>query len=174
MTATITNNDRAETLAENEMSPQEIAEAAFSQAMTGREFQTTQQEATHEAVIDTAATGESTHRKKRSHFVDERSNASNGAEDTAELRGLWAPSTTDSLWKQTEAVEKTMAMVHGQIESVIRQGLEAFHARESVSRELVHAKEDIESKDRDLKRLRFSEEQSRTTVSVRIQPQYFV
>jgi hypothetical protein len=172
MTATITTNENADTLLENDMSPHAIAEAALAQAMTEREFQTTQQEAPHEAV-DIVATGENAQRKKRLHF-DERCPSGHGAEDTAELRGLWDLSTTDPSWKQTEAVEKTMAMVYGQIESVIRQGLEAYHARESVSRELVHAKEDIESKDRDLKRLRFSEEQSRTTVSVSIQPQSFV
>ena len=149
-----------------ELSPRAMADAALVEALTGR---LTRDEGTNTAADDPAGIVNCFQAKKRSRF-DERSNCDDDKEATDELKRLWEPaSTSDPEWKQTDAVEKTMTMVYGQIESVIRQGLEAYHGWECMSRDLAYAKEEIESKDRDLKRLRATEEQSCTTVSVSYQ-----
>ena len=138
-----------------------MAEAVVTEALAEREH-LVQKESAKEAE-DGAGNDESSEGVallgKRSRFDEEK-------EATDELKKLWEPATTDLEWKQTAAVERTITMVYAQIESMIHQGLEAYHGWEIMSRDLVHAKEEIETKDRDIKRLRTFEEQSRTTVSV--------
>lgn len=142
------------------MSPHSMAEAVVTEALAEREH-LVQKESAKEAEYG-AANDESSEGVallgKRSRFDEEK-------EDTDELKKLWEPATTDLEWKQTAAVERTITMVYAQIESMIHQGLEAYHGWEIMSRDLAHAKEEIETKDRDIKRLRTFEEQSRTTVS---------
>ena len=76
------------------------------------------------------------------------------------LKQVWEGS------EREEALDATMTLVHSQIESLIRSGLEAYHGWESANRDLSQAKEEGEAKDRELRRLRASEEQSRATITV--------
>lgn len=62
--------------------------------------------------------------------------------------------------------EVATKVVIDQIELLMQQGLKAFHAHESTTRDLSLAKEELESKDRELQRLRSSEESSRKTITV--------
>lgn len=146
-----------------ELSPRAMADAALVEALAER---LTREEGANTATDEPAGILDCFQENSKSRF-EERSNSDDDKVATDELKRLWEPaSTSDPEWKQTEAVEKTITMVYGQIESVIRQGLEAYHGWECMSRDLAYAQEEIESKDRDLKRLRATEEQSCTTVSV--------
>jgi hypothetical protein len=82
----------------------------------------------------------------------------------------------DATWKNVEdqtvefddAYDATKKLVSGQIEGLVRAGLDAFHQLENVSRELQLSKEDLESKSLELDRLSSAEEKNRETITVRI------
>ena len=85
-----------------------------------------------------------------------------------QLQKLWERKKE---WKEgdaNEALDATTTLVYRQIESLIRSGLEAYHQLEGARRDLSQAKEECEAKDRELRRLRASEEQSRATITVRL------
>ena len=63
-----------------------------------------------------------------------------------------------------EQVTKTM---FDAIDGLIQEGLQRFHKHESVARNLELAKEELDSKDREIQRLRANEESSRNTIMVR-------
>lgn len=67
---------------------------------------------------------------------------------------------------ETEKQQEITKILFDSIESFMQQGLRAFHAHESAARDLSMAKEEIETKTRELQRLRASEESSRTTIAV--------
>ena len=73
------------------------------------------------------------------------------------------------VWEGTaakdDAVVATLALVNKEIESLIRSGLQAYHGWESAKRDLSQAKEEVQAKDRELRRLVASEEQSRATIT---------
>lgn len=60
-----------------------------------------------------------------------------------------------------EQVTKTM---FDAIDGLIQEGLQGFHKHESVARNLELAKEELDSKDREIQRLRANEESSRSTI----------
>lgn len=82
----------------------------------------------------------------------------------------------DATWKNVDdkivefddAYDATKKLVSGQIEGLIRAGLDAFHQLENVSRELQLSKEDLEAKILELDRLSSAEEKNRETITVRI------
>jgi hypothetical protein len=82
----------------------------------------------------------------------------------------------DATWKHVDdrtvefddAYDATKKLVSGQIEGLVRAGLDAFHQLENVSRELQLSKEDIEAKTVELDRLSSAEEKNRETITVRI------
>jgi hypothetical protein len=82
----------------------------------------------------------------------------------------------DATWKQVDdhtaefddAYDATKKLVSGQIEGLVRAGLDAFHQLENVSRELQLSKEDLEAKTLELDRLSSAEEKNRETITVRI------
>jgi hypothetical protein len=81
----------------------------------------------------------------------------------------------DSTWKNADeqtvefddAYDATKKLVSGQIEGLVRAGLDAFHQLENVSRELQLSKEDLEAKVLELDRLSSAEEKNRETITVR-------
>jgi hypothetical protein len=81
----------------------------------------------------------------------------------------------DATWKRVEdhtvefdvAYDATKKLVSGQIEGLIRAGLDAFHQLENLSRELQLSKEELEGKSLELDRLRSGEEKNRETITVR-------
>ena len=77
--------------------------------------------------------------------------------------------TLEADWNEAstnEAIRTTKDVILGQIEALISQGLEIFHAHDSQGRELARTVEENASKEREIKRLRASAEQSRATISV--------
>jgi hypothetical protein len=82
----------------------------------------------------------------------------------------------DATWKNVDdqtvefddAYDATKKLVSGQIEGLVRAGLDAFHQLENVSRELQLSKEDLEAKILELDRLSSAEEKNRETITVRI------
>ena len=82
----------------------------------------------------------------------------------------------DATWKNVDdqtvefddAYDATKKLVSGQIEGLVRAGLDAFHQLENVSRELQLSKEDLESKTLEHDRLSSTEEKNRETITVRI------
>ena len=79
-----------------------------------------------------------------------------------ELNEIWEKSD-----KNDEAYNKTRELVVDQIELLMADGLKAFHGFERASKDLAFAKEEVDSKDRELQRLRKSEEESKLIISVR-------
>ena len=65
-----------------------------------------------------------------------------------------------------EAIEQTKQLVLEQIEQLVRQGLQLYHRQENQARELARYQEENDYKERELKRLRQSEAQSRDTITV--------
>jgi hypothetical protein len=82
----------------------------------------------------------------------------------------------DATWKDVDdqtvefddAYNATKKLVSGQIEGLVRAGLDTFHQLENVSRELQLSKEELESKILELDRLSSAEEKNRETITVRI------
>lgn len=132
------------------LSPNAMAQAVLDSAMADRDRQ-----AEHASNNQSTETLQSNKRPRHSHDLD--------AKDTKEkLKQVWEGTDKE------EAMEETLSLVHGQIESLIRSGLEAYHGWESAKRDLSQAKEECDAKDRELRRLRASEEQSRVTITVSI------
>lgn len=88
---------------------------------------------------------------------------------TKELKEIWRAARDEADWNEAstnEAIRTTKDVILGQIEALISQGLEIFHAHDSQGRELARTVEENASKEREIKRLRASAEQSRATISV--------
>jgi hypothetical protein len=66
-----------------------------------------------------------------------------------------------------KVVERTTALVLEEVESTLRDGLEAYYGFDSTSRELIQTKDLAESRGREVSRLQALEGQSRTSISVR-------
>jgi hypothetical protein len=147
-------------------SPHAMAQAVLEEAIAERDRQSQRSAGdtpteSHGAVEDAAATSNKRPRTESEH--DDKH-----AKD--QLKKLWEGSEQ---WKEgdaNEALDATTKLVYRQIESLIRSGLEAYHGWESTRRDLSRVEEECESKDRELRRLRASEEQSRATITVRILP----
>jgi chromosome segregation ATPase len=84
-----------------------------------------------------------------------------------QLKKLWEDSEHWKKGEANDALDATATLVYSQIESLVRSGMEAYHGWESTRRDLSHVEEECEAKERELGRLRASEEQSRATITVR-------
>lgn len=130
------------------LSPNAMAQAVLDSAMTERDRLAANN--TTETLLGTT--------QDSSNNV--RSENHDGMDAKEKLKQVWEGGNKEN------AVHDTMRLVHGEVESLVRAGLEAYHGWESANRDLVHAKEECEAKDRELRRLRASEEQSRATITV--------
>lgn len=142
-------------------SPHAMAQAVLDEAIAERDRQSQHAaaESTETGSVENDATS---HKRPR---LDSDQDDKNVEE---QLKKLWQ---RNKEWKEddaNEALDATTKLVYGQIESLIRSGLEAYHQLESTRRDLSQAKEECEAKDRELRRLRASEEQSRATITVRL------
>jgi hypothetical protein len=70
---------------------------------------------------------------------------------------------------ENERYEKASQIVFDAIDGLIQEGLHGFHKHDNAARRLESANEELDAKDRELQRLRASEESSRETILVRIQ-----
>jgi hypothetical protein len=143
-------------------SPHAMAQAVLDEAIAKRDRQSHRSEVdtteSRDIVKDAAATSNKRPRTESDH------NEKNAMD---QLKKLWEGSEE---WKEgdpNEALDATTTLVHRQIESLVRSGLEAYHGWESARRDLSQVKEECEANERELRRLRASEEQSRATITVR-------
>lgn len=134
------------------MSPNAMAQAVLDQAVLERDRHT----ATNNQSMETHVGVEQSNNNKRPRDDNDH----DGKDIKEKLKQVWEGSEKD------EAVVATLTLVHGELESIIQSGLEAYHGWESSKRDLSQAKEEGEAKDRELRRLRASEEQSRATITV--------
>ena len=63
--------------------------------------------------------------------------------------------------------EQVTHVLFDAIDGLMQEGLQSFHRHESAARNLELAKEELDSKDREIQRLRANEESSRNTIMVR-------
>jgi hypothetical protein len=68
---------------------------------------------------------------------------------------------------ENDRYEKISQLVFNAIDGFIQEGLQGFHKHDNVARRLESANEELDAKDRELQRLRASEESSRETILVR-------
>lgn len=141
-------------------SPHAMAQAVLDEAIAERDRQSQHAaaESTETHNVDDDATSNKRPRLDSDH--DEKN-------VKEQLKKLWQGSEGRKKGNADEALDATMTLVYRQIESLIRSGLEAYHGWESTRRDLSQVKEECEAKDRELHRLRASEEQSRATITVR-------
>lgn len=59
--------------------------------------------------------------------------------------------------------------INDAIDALVQQGLHAFHMHETAARDLEHAKDEVDSKNWEIQRLRASDESSRITIMVSYQ-----
>lgn len=140
------------------LSPNAMAQAVLDSAIAERTAAASQTSETAAETLGgmTVAAQESNNKRPRPVADNDR----DGKDVKEQLKQVWEGSDKDA------AMHDTMTLVHGQIEHLIRAGLEAYHGMESANRDLSQAKEECEAKDRELRRLRASEEQSRATITV--------
>ena len=132
-------------LPQSPQSPRAIANAVVAEAMAERARLT--QNTNDENTLPSSSRG-----TKRS--VD-----MSYADPEKRLKALMESDNED----KHEAVTK---LLYDSIENLMQEGLKAFHKHESAARDLVLAKEELGSKDREIQRLRANEESSRTTITV--------
>jgi hypothetical protein len=128
-------------------SPHAMAQAVLDEAIAERDRQS------HHAASESTETGsvENDATSNKRPRLDSDQDDKNIKE---QLKKLWQGNKE---WKEddaNEALDATTKLVYGQIESLIRSGLEAYHQLESTRRDLSQAKEECEAKDRELRRLR--------------------
>ena len=150
-------------------SPHAMAQAVLDEAIAERDRQSERGVVADDApmMTDGAREVDPSTSNKRPH-TDETYHDGAYAKDS--LKKMWEGAGSNE-WTEDmadEALEATTALVHGQIELLVRSGLEAYHGWESTKRKLLQMEEEQESTTRELKRLRASEEQSRATITVRI------
>lgn len=89
------------------------------------------------------------------------------AECTDDLLSIWETvAGSEDKTHRKRAFEQTIMFLKNQIEQLVSSGVDAFHRSEKVARELKALREEYQSKEIELERMRASEEKSRTTVSV--------
>ena len=64
--------------------------------------------------------------------------------------------------------EQVTRLLHTTIDELIQEGLQGFHMHDSAARNLDLAREELDSKEREIQRLRACEESSRNTIMVRV------
>jgi hypothetical protein len=82
------------------------------------------------------------------------------------LAAVWQNVDVDDDDSKSKAVEETLNLCTGEVEALIRSGLEAYHRCETVTRELNVLKDELRAKNKEIDRLRASEENSRATIQV--------
>ena len=143
--------------ADKELSPNAIANAVLKEAMK-------QQETAAVSKETASSVEEATPKDKRSKHdhVDEEDNT----EDFKSLlENAWSDAKDEK--EIEDAYGKTMSLISTQVEGLIRAGLDAFHRWEKSTSDLKLLKEELETKDLEIERLRAAEEKSRATISVR-------
>jgi hypothetical protein len=138
-------------------SSKDMADAVVAQAMAERARLTQQNDENLVPTTNKARAG--TKRSHSSTLLEHDSGAPTDPEE--QLKEVMASGSEDD--NRHEAVTQIM---FDSIDNLMQEGLKAFHANESTSRDLTIAKEEMDSKDRDLQRLRSSEESSRNTITV--------
>lgn len=134
------------------LSPNAMARAVLDQAVLERGSQQHQQSSESETLG-----AQDSNDNKRARDNDENHDEQ---DVTKKLKQVWEGNND-----KDEAVVATLALVNKEIESLIRSGLQAYHGWESAKRDLSQAKEELQAKDRELRRLQASEEQSRATIT---------
>lgn len=169
MTMTMTSGPTDDSSTPNVLppSPHAMAQAALDEAIAvihaerdqaerSSSSDTTDGTAPHDAAVPASAS-----KRPRVSY-----NITDGIPVKEQLKQVWEGNDKD------EALEKTRQLISQEIESLIRSGLEAFHREENLNREMLQVKEESDAKERDLRRLRASEEQSRATITVRVKCVY--
>lgn len=155
-------------------SPQAMAKAVVEEAMAERETlsQMSQMQAKESRKeIDTISMTSPTSGNKRDRESERLTSFKENSGELSDAREKIKMAWEDIPERQgaaEEAMELTRAAIFGQIELLIQQGLDTFHTQETLERELERLKEEKDSKEREVKRLRSSEAQSRATISVRL------
>eukprot|EP00547_Thalassionema_nitzschioides_P003421 CAMPEP_0194201048 /NCGR_PEP_ID=MMETSP0156-20130528/1429_1 /TAXON_ID=33649 /ORGANISM="Thalassionema nitzschioides, Strain L26-B" /LENGTH=309 /DNA_ID=CAMNT_0038926149 /DNA_START=52 /DNA_END=981 /DNA_ORIENTATION=- len=136
-------------------SPQAMADAVVADAIARRARPT---QPTQDDCQSITTAQDDSHQKQ---CFSKASNLSNHTvDDKVELMELMDRDVEDN-----EKQQATMRFLSSRIESLIQEGLRAFHDCESAKRELTLAKEEINQKQRDVQRLRSCEEASQKTIS---------
>ena len=81
-----------------------------------------------------------------------------------QLASIWEPVGGDTTGK--DAVSETMKLFSGEVESLVRSGLEAYQRWDNAAREIKALKEELKLKNTEIGHLRQSEESSRGTIQV--------
>lgn len=95
----------------------------------------------------------------------ETPSAENKDEANNMLHDAWKP-IEEQEWTNDKALETTLNLVQAQVDDLVRCGLQAFHGLESTTRQLEQSQQVAESTTHELERVKSSEEQSRSTISV--------
>lgn len=157
-----------------DLSPHKMADAIMAEAMAERSrlTQPSQDEnSVHEQQDSTTVGGsvnEGPHRKSGENSPFSRTDIQSflKMDEKAELKKLME---MEEVVDDDEEKKKWIVdFLSNGIESLVQEGLKAFHSYDSVKRELSLAKEELHSKYRELQRLRSCEESSRTTITVRL------
>lgn len=112
---------------------------------------------------------------ERARLADENSSL-----QSEELRGTKRPSSSRDASPDPDTRRMRLSETDGDdsryeqvtkalfdaIDGLVQEGLQGFHKHESVARNLELAKEELDSKDREIQRLRANEESSRDTIMV--------
>jgi hypothetical protein len=156
-------------------SPKSMAEAVLAEAQ--RNLELSQQSQPNDTEEESPAN------EDRSSITDGQTNDSDDQLQDKEVKdalvNLWsalsdAGSPAVNARLKEEALGKTLSLVNSQIEVLVQQGLRAYHDWERLNRDVNRANEDIESKDLEIKRLRFAAQQNQTTISVRIHSHFLL
>jgi hypothetical protein len=153
-------------------SPHAMAEAVLAEAVAAKQRQEQQQHSKRDrndsSGVDAAGSksDDTSSSQKRIRLSDSEESSNKKDVDDAslmdQLKAIWASSADE----EEPPTIRTIAFLHKHIDSFLQAGLEAFYTCDEKTRELAQVKEDLSTKDRELQRLRASEEQSRVTITV--------
>mmetsp|Transcript_19579 Transcript_19579/g.45947 ORF Transcript_19579/g.45947 Transcript_19579/m.45947 type:complete len:277 (-) Transcript_19579:1702-2532(-) len=89
----------------------------------------------------------------------------NKVDAIARIQQLWKTSANADADARSAAVTETLALISGEVDSLVQSGLGAFYDLDSASRQLAQTREIAEARGREAQRLHASEEQSRSSLS---------
>jgi len=161
---TIYNNNKQNSqpvLTEDPLSPNAMAEAAYAAGVASRKK--LDDKLLDKNDIDSSNDDEFLNKNKRRRLFEPEQQSFDPLNKESS-RAIDEVANTMSI--QTNQTEEMKRIVFRELDNFIQGGLNAFHDKDELARELVQVKELSESRGREVQRLKASEENSRASLSV--------
>jgi hypothetical protein len=155
------NNDHPDGNKEPEedglLSPRSMAVAAVTDAMQEKQQQQQQQLLQDKQDQDTHNDKSNKSKRSRKHKNDDLH---------LQLEEIWNGKESDDDDTKAQAIQETFRLIGNVMTELMQDGMEAFHGWEQTRNQVQTLKEECDSKDRELGRLRTSEQKSRESITV--------